>query len=85
MHALQALLLGRDWRQPKSHVVNGLRWEMDLDGMVPLSRRRDTYVWAVRMAVVGTKWLEDWNLALGDTLTWVGKTVETLGNLAGQG
>ena len=85
VHALQAILLGRDWRQPKSHVVNGVRWEMDLASMVPISRRREAYVWAVRMAGVGTGWLEDWNLALGDTLAWVEKTVETLGNLPGQG
>jgi len=75
VHAFQAILLGRDWRPSKSHVVNGVYWEMDTANKVSLYRRREAYVWATRMAGVGTQWLEDWSLAAGETLAYVEKTV----------
>jgi hypothetical protein len=77
VHAFQAILLGRDWWPSKSHVVNGVSWEIDRAYEVPLHRRREAYVWATMMAGVGTQWLEDWNLAAGSTLGYVEKTVPT--------
>lgn len=82
VHAIQATLLGRDWNSTKSHVVNGALWEIDTSTKVPLDRRREAYVWAVRMAGVGTQWLEDWDLAMGDTLTYVKTKVAELGDLS---
>jgi hypothetical protein len=85
VHAFQAMLLGRDWIPSKSHVVNGVCWEIEkVVNDPPLTRRRDAYVWAVRMAGVGTQWLEDWNLAAGATLTYVEGEVATRGNLPGE-
>jgi hypothetical protein len=84
VHACQAILLGRDWLPSKSNIVNGVRWEIDTTSKVPLSRRREAYVWATRMAGVGTQWLEEWNLAAGDTLAYVEKEVAVLGGLPGE-
>jgi hypothetical protein len=79
------MLLGRNWTPSQSHVVNGAYWEIDLASEVPLDRRREAYVWATRSAGVGTQWLEDWNLAAGDTLAYVEKKAESLGRLPDEG
>lgn len=84
VHASQAILLGRDWIPSKLHAVNGVYWEIDTTSQEPLQRRREAYVWATRVMGVGTQWLKDWDLAAGDTLAYVNKTVAELDGLPGE-
>jgi hypothetical protein len=80
VHALQATLLGRDWKSSKSFIVNGALWEIDETSAMPIHRRREAYVWASKIAGTGTQWLQDWDLAAGDTLAYVEEEVAKPGS-----
>jgi hypothetical protein len=84
IHAFQAVLLGVAGsirKFSKGHVINGAFWEVDTGVTKTLKRRREAYVWATKMAGMGTQWLTDWQLAAGETLAWVEKEIADPGNL----